>query len=112
MINNLGVFSADVMLVQDIRSSVPVITSESSLHASLRGMGLGRMGELQFIKKTAQFQEGEKVYTSGLGDLFPEGILVGEVVSITDPVDSEFLKIEISFSSSPLNQDYFLINAK
>ncbi len=111
-INNLGVFSADVMLVQDIRSSVPVITSESSLHASLRGMGLGRMGELQFIKKTAQFQEGEKVYTSGLGDLFPEGILVGEVVSITDPVDSEFLKIEISFSSSPLNQDYFLIHAK
>ena len=111
-INNLGVFSANVMLVQDIRSSVPVITSESSLHASLRGMGLGRMGELQFIKKTAQFQEGEKVYTSGLGDLFPEGILVGEVVSITDPVDSEFLKIEISFSSSPLNQDYFLINAK
>ena len=111
-INNLGVFSADVMLVQDIRSSVPVITSESSLHASLRGMGLGRMGELQFIKKTAKFQEGEKVYTSGLGDLFPEGILVGEVVSITDPVDSEFLKIEISFSSSPLNQDYFLIHAK
>jgi len=111
-INNLGVFSADVMLVQDVRSSVPVITSESSLHASLRGMGLGRMGELQFIKKTAQFQEGERVYTSGLGDLYPEGILVGEVVSITDPVDSEFLKIEISFSSSPLNQDYFLIHAK
>tara|TARA_B100000530_G_C15907851_1_gene468083 strand:- start:581 stop:1432 length:852 start_codon:yes stop_codon:yes gene_type:complete len=111
-INSLGVFTADVMLVQDIRSSVPIITSESSLHASLKGMGLGRMGELQFIKKTAQFQEGEKVYTSGLGDLFPEGILVGEVVSITDLVDSEFLKIEISFSSSPLNQDYFLIHAK
>ena len=61
-INSLGVFTADVMLVQDIRSSVPIITSESSLHASLKGMGLGRMGELQFIKKTAQFQEGEKVY--------------------------------------------------
>ena len=63
-------------------------------------------------KKSAQFKEGEKVYTSGLGDLFPEGLLVGKVVSISDPVDSEFLKIEISFSSSPVNQDYFLIHAK
>ena len=111
-INSLGFFSADVLLVQDVRSSIPIISSESSLHASLRGKGLGRMGELQFIKKTAQFQQGEKVYTSGLGDLFPEGLLVGKVVSISDPVDSEFLKIEISFSSSPVNQDYFLIHAK
>ena len=111
-VTNLGILSAEVMLVQDVRSSVPIISSESSLHASLKGMGLGRRGELNFIKKTASFREGEKLYTSGLGDVFPQGLLVGEIVSISDPVDSEFLKIEISFSSSPINQDYFLIYAK
>ena len=109
---NLGFLSAEVMLVQDVRSSIPIISSESSLHASLKGMGLGRKGELNFIKKTASFREGEKVFTSGLGDVFPPGLLVGEIVSIRDPVDSEFLKIEISFFSSPINQDYFLIHAK
>ena len=108
-IENIGLFSTEVMLVQDVRSSIPIISGESSLHASLQGMGIGRMGELKFIKKTAGFRKGEKIYTSGLGDLFPEGLLVGEITSITDPVDSEFLKIEISFVSSPINRDYFLI---
>ena len=111
-VTNLGFLSAEVMLVQDVRSSIPIVSSESSLHASLKGMGLGRRGELNFIKKTASFREGEKLYTSGLGDVFPQGLLVGEIVSISDPVDSEFLKIEISFFSSPINQDYFLIHAK
>ena len=111
-VTNLGFLSAEVMLVQDVRSSIPIISSESSLHASLKGMGLGRRGVLNFIKKTASFREGEKLYTSGLGDVFPEGLLVGEIVSISDPVDSEFLQIDISFSSSPINQDYFLIHAK
>ena len=111
-INNLGFLSAEVMLVQDVRSSIPIVSGESSLHASLSGMGLGRKGELKFIKKTARFLEGEKIYTSGLGEVFPEGLLVGEVVSISDPVDSEFLKIEVSCSSTPINRDYFLIHAK
>ena len=99
-INSLGFSSAEVMLVQDIRSSIPIVSGESSLHASLKGMGLGRNGELKFIKKTAGFIKGEKVYSSGLGDIFPEGLLVGEVVSISDPVDSEFLQVEISFFST------------
>lgn len=111
-INSLGFSSAEVMLVQDIRSSIPIVSGESSLHASLKGMGLGRNGKLKFIKKTAGFIEGEKVYSSGLGDIFPEGLLVGEVVSISDPVDSEFLQVEISFFSTPINRDYFLIHAK
>tara|TARA_E500000331_G_scaffold25434_1_gene21823 strand:- start:1423 stop:2277 length:855 start_codon:yes stop_codon:yes gene_type:complete len=108
-LNNLGFSSAEVMLVQDIRSSIPIISSNSSLHATLVGMGLGRNGELKFIKKTADFSIGEKIYTSGLGEIFPEGILVGEVVSVDDPSDSEFLKVRIAFSTNPIKQDYFLI---
>ena len=108
-VSNVGFSSTEVLLVQDIRSSVPVISSDSSLHATLEGKGLGRNGKLKFISKTAEFLDGERVYTSGLGDIFPDGVLVGEVVSVTDPVDSEFLEVEIFFYSDPANQDYFLI---
>ncbi len=108
-ISSVGFLSSEVLLVQDIRSSVPVISSDSSLHATLEGKGLGRNGKLKFISKTAEFSAGERVYTSGLGEIFPDGILVGEVVSVTDPVDSEFLEVEIFFYSDPVNQDYFLI---
>ena len=108
-VSSIGFSSTEVLLVQDIRSSVPVISSDSSLHATLEGKGLGRNGKLKFISKTAEFSAGERVYTSGLGEIFPDGILVGEVVSVTDPVDSEFLEVEIYFYSDPVNQDYFLI---
>ena len=108
-VSNVGFSSTEVLLVQDIRSSIPVISSDSSLHATLEGKGLGRNGKLKFISKTAEFSAGERVYTSGLGEIFPDGILVGEVVSVTDPVDSEFLEVEIFFYSDPVNQDYFLI---
>jgi len=108
-VSSVGFSSAEVLLVQDIRSSIPVISSDSSLHATLEGKGLGRNGKLKFISKTAEFSAGERVYTSGLGEIFPDGILVGEVVSVTDPVDSEFLEVEIFFYSDPINQDYFLI---
>ncbi len=108
-ISSIGFSSSEVLLVQDIRSSIPVISSDSSLHATLEGKGLGRNGKLKYISKTSEFSAGEKVYTSGLGDIFPDGIVVGEVVSVTDPVDSEFLEVEISFYSDPVNQDYFLI---
>ena len=108
-VSSVGFSSTEVLLVQDIRSSVPVISSDSSLHASLEGKGLGRNGKLKLISKTAKFSVGERVYTSGLGEIFPDGLLVGEVVSVIDPVDSEFLEVEISFYSDPVSQDYFLI---
>ena len=108
-VSSVGFSSTEVLLVQDIRSSVPVISSDSSLHATLEGKGLGRNGKLKFLSKTAEFSAGERVYTSGLGEIFPDGILVGEVVSVTDPVDSEFLEVEVFFYSDPVNQDYFLI---
>jgi len=108
-VSNRSLTTAEVLLIHDIRSSIPIVSEFSSLHATLRGAGLERKGQLKYVKKTAKFSVGEKVYTSGLGEIFPSGILVGEIYSINDPADSEFLEIEISFSQTPLNRDYFLI---
>ena len=108
-VSSRSLTTAEVLLIHDIRSSIPIVSESSSLHATLRGAGLERKGQLKYVKKTAKFSVGEKVYTSGLGEIFPSGILVGEIYSINDPADSEFLEIEISFSQTPLNRDYFLI---
>ena len=78
------------------------------MHGILNGKGLDRKGELQFIKKTGNFKKGEKIFTSGLGGIYPKGLPIGKISSISDPVDSEFLKVEISFNLTPLNHDYFL----
>ena len=108
-IKSLGFYSAEIMILHDVRSSVPIITEKSKLHGNLRGSGIGRPGNMEYIKKTASYELGEKVYTSGIAGIYPEGIFVGEIISIDDLSDSEFLKVEVSFMQSPFNQDFYLI---
>ena len=108
-IKSLGFYSAEVMVLHDVRSSVPIITEKSKLHGNVRGSGIGRSGNIEYIKKTASYELGEKVYTSGIAGVYPEGIFVGQITSIDDLTDSEFLKVEVSFMQSPFNQDFYLI---
>ena len=109
IIKSLGLYSAEVMVLYDVRSSIPIITEKSKLHGIVRGGGIGRSGNIEYIKKTASYELGEKVYTSGIAGVYPEGIFVGEITSIDDLTDSEFLKVEVSFMQSPFNQDFYLI---
>tara|TARA_Y100001936_G_scaffold181359_1_gene178409 strand:- start:77 stop:931 length:855 start_codon:yes stop_codon:yes gene_type:complete len=106
---SLGFYSAEIMLLHDVRSFIPVISEKSKLHANVRGRGIGRPGNIEYIKKTASYELGEKVYTSGIAGIFPEGIFVGEITSIDDLADNEFLQVEVSFMQSPINQDIYLI---
>ena len=92
-----------------MRSSVPIVTEKSKLHVNLKGSGIGRAGNSEYVKKTASYELGEKVYTSGIAGNFTEGIFVGEIASIDDLADSEFLKEEVSLMQSPFNQDFYLI---
>ena len=104
-----GLLNAEVMLVQDSRSLVPVVSSTSRLHAILQGSGLSRLGHLNNIKKSAEFKIGEKLYSSGLGGVYPSGYPVAKIKTIKDNPDSEFLDIQVSFLQSPIDQDYFLV---
>ena len=106
---SLGLYQAEVLLVEDPRSLIPVTSSSSRLHAILQGSGLGRLGNLKNIKKTANFEVGEKLYSSGLGGIFPTGYPIAKIESIVDSPDNEFLNVKVSFLQSPLNQDHFLV---
>ena len=108
-VKSLGLYTAEVMILHDVRSSVPIVTERSKLHGNVRGSGIGRAGNIEYVKKTASYELGEKVYTSGIAGVFPEGIFVGEITSIDDFTDSEFLNVEVSFMQSPFNQDFYLI---
>ena len=108
-IKSLGLYSAEIIVLHDVRSSIPVVTEKSKLHGNVKGRGIRRAGNIEYIKKTASYELGEKVYTSGIAGVFPEGIFVGEITSIVDLTDREFLKIEVSFMQSPFNQDFYLI---
>ena len=111
-VKSVGLRSVEVMLSHDPQSLIPVISSENRLHAILKGYGLERKGQLINVKKTARFEKGEELYSSGLGKLFPPNYLVGRVVHVEDKPDNEFLNIEVEFLKLPEEQDYFLVFTK
>jgi rod shape-determining protein MreC len=104
-----GFLTAEVMLVQDPRSLVPVVSSKSRLHAILQGSGLSRLGHLNNIKKSAEYKIAEELYSSGLGGVYPSGYPVATIKTIKDNPDNEFLDIQVAFLQSPIDQDYFLV---
>jgi len=106
-VKSVGLRSAEVMISQDPQSLIPVISSTTRLHGILKGHGLQRKGQLINVKKTAAFKEGEDLYSSGLGKVFPPNYLVGRVVLIEDRPDNEFLNIDVEFLDLPEDQDYF-----
>ena len=108
-ITSVGISSVEVMMTQDPQSLTPIISSSTRIHGILKGKGLERRGLLVNVKKTAPFKEGEELYSSGLGDVFPPNYLVGKIVLIEDKPDNEFLQIEVEFIDLPEDQDYFLV---
>jgi len=111
-VRSLGLRSVEVMLSQDPQSLIPVISSETRLHAILKGHGLERKGQLINIKKTATFRKGEELYSSGLGEVFPPNYLVGKILHVEEKPDDEFLNIEVEFLKLPEEQEYFLVFTK
>jgi rod shape-determining protein MreC len=75
--------TADVLLVSDPSCKVSVRASRSGAFGVMEGLG-GKFGEqpacrMDFVANGADLEVGEDVATSGLGGVFPRGLLVGRV---------------------------------
>ena len=78
--------TADVLLLSDPSCKVSVRLSRSGVFGVAAGLGV-KPGEqpacrMDYILQTADVHEGDEVVTSGLGGLFPKGLLVGNVVRV------------------------------
>jgi len=93
-----------VMLIGDFSSRIPIVTSLSRE----RGILGGNSGKIQimYLKDNHSVKKGEKVITSGDGKVYPEGIVVGEVVAAT----KEYVLVEPVVDLS--NTDFVSIYTK
>lgn len=78
--------TADVLLLSDPSCKVSVRVARSGVFGVVEGLG-SKPGEqpacrMDYISHTADVQEGDEVVTSGLGGLFPKGLLVGRIVRV------------------------------
>jgi rod shape-determining protein MreC len=75
--------SAKVRLINDLNSSVSVrLQTESRTTGVLRGQSQGNLMVIAYIPQTDNVTQGDIVLTSGLGEMYPEGLVVGKVLRI------------------------------
>lgn len=88
---NVSTFSCDVKLITttdtDNKISIKIASGNSNLTGLINKYDYetGYL-EIEGISNTEQVSVGDLVYTSGLGGVFPSGILIGKVENITTDV--------------------------
>ena len=83
-----------VLLATDPNSAVDVITQKTRVHGIVKGLGRDAFS-LNYVLQSAVVEKGDFVLTSGLGGVFPKGLMVGTVSEVTKSRRGMFQKIEI-----------------
>jgi rod shape-determining protein MreC len=100
-----------VMLITDKDSSFDASIVDTDIEGVLKGEG-SFGATLDMIPRESEIKNEDKVVTSALGGIFPEGILVGQVQEVDKNDISGFQKAKISptFDIKELNDLFVIIN--
>ncbi len=90
-----GPISSKVLLIVDRRSAIDAYFQESRVPGIVIGTG-GATCEMKFVPITAEVAVGDRVLSSGLGGLFPKGLMVGRVVAVSRGRQGLFQEIRIA----------------
>jgi len=88
--------TAKVLLIIDRNSAVDVLLQESRTKAVLEGVGRQDLCVLKYVPRSETVQKGERVITSGLGGIYPKGLLVGTVEGVWKEGYGLFQRVEVS----------------
>lgn len=86
--------SAHVLLLIDVNSNIDAVVQRSRARGIVVGTG-ETLCRLAYVQKTENIVEGDRVITSGLGGIFPSGILIGSVVTLRHDKGGFFQYIEL-----------------
>ncbi len=74
--------AAQVALITETASAIPVRLGTSRATGILRGGGRGNPPTIDWIDLSTPIEVGELVFTSGLGGKFPPDLVVGRVIDV------------------------------
>lgn len=87
--------AAQLLLLNDATSGAGVVLATTRIRGILRGTATGGL-EIDNLTPDSRIKPGEKVVTSGGDMVFPRGLPVGSIVSITpDPVHQPYTAIVV-----------------
>ncbi|MBU2710090.1 rod shape-determining protein MreC [Zooshikella harenae] len=88
-------FSSRIMLITDAHHSIPVQVNRNGVRAIAVGTGKLDELELRHVPDTTDIRQGDILVSSGLGQKFPVGYPVGEVISVIHDPGKPFAVIKV-----------------
>lgn len=108
---------ARVVLISDENCKVAVVVEGSPDKGILWSVTGTRVSDptvpeltIRFLPKTASLKPGQKVYSSGLGGVFPSGLLVGEVADFTVRELDAQAKVQSNIDLSAVEDVFVIVN--
>ncbi len=103
-----GLTSSKVLLIIDSRSAVDSLFQDSRVSGVVVGTGENQC-EMKFVPNTAEVKVGDRVLSSGLGGIFPKGLIVGTVSQVTKKKQGLFQEVTLIPSSDLTKLEEVLI---
>ena len=100
-----------VLLITDKDSSFDAKISDTEINGLAKGAGNFKL-IFDLIPRESELKEADRVVTSALGGVFPEGILVGKISKVEKNDIESFQKAQIqpSFDIKELNSVFVIVN--
>lgn len=108
---DVGLNTSTLMLISDSRCAVPIINKRTGSHGVLVGENNQNVLKLLHVPKTEPVEPGDLLMTSGLGKIYPFGIPVGIVGSVTTNPGDDFLTVKVR-PLAKLNKHHMIILLK
>lgn len=102
LVTNLGLIgkilrssahASTALLITDPSSRVAVFGQESRAAGILKGGGMGKEMEVDYVQRASGMKNGEVLVTSGLDDKFPKGLPVARVTSVAPSDYTQFMAV-------------------
>ena len=92
-ISAIAPLTAQVILLTDPNSGIPVLARNSRVRGILAGTGNKDLLQLRYVPTSANIRKGDQLVTSGLGAVFPKGLKAARVVKVLRDPHSPFAEI-------------------
>jgi len=99
---------SEVMLITDSRSAVAAVVQRSRAAGLVKGQIDGTL-VMENISRDSDVQVGDIVLTSGLGGVFPQGIVIGQVSEVIRTDTAMFAEAVITPSADLANLEVVLV---
>ncbi|HVJ63777.1 MAG TPA: rod shape-determining protein MreC [Bdellovibrionota bacterium] len=84
--------------VDDATHVVDGVVARSRSRVMVEGAGAPLTAELKYLDRAEDVRVGDDVFTSGIDGVFPKGLLIGTVISVSRPIAGVLQKSEIRAS--------------